>query len=155
MENNYWYYNALIDTSSEELERLLEYEIWMFRETCNHLINLDQKTKFERNLLLESLATHTRILIDFFYGDKNDKKYPNDLIAQDLLPQNKDWKSIKPPLTQVLKDAKEKANKQLAHLSLWRIKLERDKKKGWDSWREIKEDLEKVIKKFEEFKKIE
>ncbi len=147
MENNYWNYNELIVATKEELEEHLKYEIWMFRETCNQL-NLCQKTPYERNLLLESLPTHSRILIDFFYGDK---KYQNDLVAQDLLPNKVNWLNKRPPITEILKEAKKKADKQLAHLSRWRIKLEKDGKKGWD-WEGIKKDIEKVIEKFEEVK---
>lgn len=92
MEDNYWNYNRLIGATEEEIEALLKYEIWMFYETCNQL-NSCQATRFERNLLLESLSTHTRILIDFFYGKK---KYQNDLIAQDLLSDNINWQKERP-----------------------------------------------------------
>ena len=43
---------------------------------------------------------------------------------------------------------REKANKQLAHLSRWRIKLARDGLRDWEQYGEIAEDLEKVIKIF-------
>ena len=79
MEDNYWRNNELILATKEEKEKHLNYEIWMFRETCNQL-NFNQKTRFDRNLLLESLPTHTRTLIEFFYNDKNER-YPNDLVA--------------------------------------------------------------------------
>lgn len=65
------------------------------------------------------------------------------------MPEEKEWVKIRPPITQILYDAREKANKQLAHLSLWRIKLERDGKKPWDT-DSISKDIESVIKKFEE-----
>ena len=66
--------NDLIPATEKEKEEHLNYEIWMFYETCDQL-NLPQETLFERNLLLESLPTHTRNLVGFFYNDKN-KKYP-------------------------------------------------------------------------------
>jgi hypothetical protein len=147
MKNNYWSYKELIPATKEEKEEHLNYEIWMFRETCDQL-NLLQKTRFERNLLLESLATHARILIDFFYGEK---KYQNDLVAQDLLLNNVNWQNERPPETKLLEEAKSKADKQLAHLSLWRIKIEKDNKKGWD-WQGIRKDMDKVIEKFEAIK---
>lgn len=149
MENNYWDYKELIEATMEELEELLDYEILMFRKTCKRIIcsksDIDQ---FEKNLLLESLAVHTRLLVDFFYGEKKNR---NDIITQDLLPQEKDWKIIRPPLTEKLKNAKKKADKQLAHLSRWRIKIKKEGKKPWDCI-EIWGDMEKVIKKFEELK---
>ncbi|MDP2820608.1 MAG: hypothetical protein Q8O39_00145 [bacterium] len=150
MEDNYWNHNELIDANQKELEELLRYEISMFQETCKQL-DLCQKTRFEKNLLLESLATHNRILIEFFYNDK-DEKYLNDLVAQDFLPDTINWKNERPPITELLKEAKNKADKQLAHLSRWRIKIEKDNKKGWD-WQGIKRDIGKVIEKFEKYKK--
>ena len=146
MENNYWDYDKLIEATKKELEEHLKYEIWMFRETCRRL-NLPSETHFERNLLLESLPTHIRILINFFYGEK---KYCNDLVAQDFLPNNVDWMNERIPQTELLNNAKNKADKQLAHLSRWRVKIEKDSKKGWD-WQGISGDIEKVIKNFENF----
>ncbi len=148
MKNNYWDCNKLINATKEEKEELLSYEIWMFRKTRNQL-QLAKK-QFEINLLVESLATHTRILIDFFYNDKN-KKYPNDLVAQDFLYSGINWKNKRPSITKLLTDAKNKADKQLAHLSLWRVKLKKDNKKGWNL-NLIKTDIEKIIKKFESLK---
>ena len=151
MDNNYWRNNELISATKEEKEEHLNYEIWMFRETCNQL-NFSQKTRFERNLLLESLPTHVRILIEFFYNDKN-KKYPNNLVAQDFLPETINWKNERPYITKLLNEAKNKADKQLAHLSLWRVKIERDGKKEWD-WKSIKKDMEKIIAKFKNLRII-
>lgn len=146
MKNNYWNCDNLIKATKEELMEHLDYEIWMFRETCNQL-NLFQETLFERNLLLESLPIHTRVLLNFFYNDKN-KKYQNDLMAQDFLPDNVNWEGKRPPITKLLDNAKNKADKQLAHLNRWRVKIERDNKKSWD-WNGIKIDMDKIIKNFE------
>jgi hypothetical protein len=143
---DYWKDDGLLKISEEKLKEELNYEFWMFTETCERL-NQCQNSEFERNLLLESLAIHSRLLIDFFYGDKN-PKYPNDLIAQDFLSDDVNWKKERPPQTQLLIDAKYKADKQLAHLSRWRIKIEQDGKRGWD-WNAIKIDMKEIIKKFE------
>lgn len=43
--------------------------------------------------------------------------------------------------------AKNKADKQLAHLGRWRVKIERDNKKVWN-WNDIKKDMEIIIEKF-------
>lgn len=146
MDDNYWKNSKLIQATQEEKEEILGYEIGMFRETCRQL-NFYSRTLFERNLLLESLPVHSRALIDFFYNDKNEK-YPNDLVAQDFLPDTTNWKTERPPITKLLEDAKNKADKQVAHMGLWRIKIEQDDKKGWD-WNSIWSDVEKVIEKFE------
>ncbi|MBU2036809.1 hypothetical protein KJ866_01195 [Patescibacteria group bacterium] len=152
MEENYWEDNRLIQATKKEKEEHLNYEMDMFLETCNQL-NFGQKTIFERNLLLESLPAHTRILIEFFYNGKN-KKYPNDLVAQDFLPDSINWRNERPLITELLEEAKNKADKQLAHLSLWRVKIERDNKKGWD-WNGIKRDMEKIIEKFKTLESAE
>lgn len=148
MANNYWEDNSLITASDEEKKENLQYEIDMLRRTCKDLANSNPKTIFQENLLAESLATHVRVLIDFFYDTKN-LKYPNDLVAQDFLPKNISWDKIRPIKTKILEDAKNKADKQLAHLSTWRIKLKNDGRKAWH-FPEILEDIEKVIKKFNE-----
>jgi hypothetical protein len=148
MEDNYWGDNKLIQATQKEKRGHLDYEIWMFRETCRQ-INIRPKTLFENNLLFESLPAHIRVLINFFYN--NDRKYPNDLLAQDFLPVAVNWKNERPQITALLKEAKNKADKQVAHLSLWRVKIERDGKKDWD-WNNIEKDMEKVIKKFEELR---
>lgn len=158
METNYWDDKNLIFARKEEKEKLLAYEIWMFHETCNQIAANCSRNQFEDNLLLESLAVHARLLIDLFYGDLfctykkgRDRGNINDIIAQDFLAANVIWLNERPKLTQALCDAKRKANKQLAHLSTWRIKIDRDDKKSWD-WMKINEDMEKVIAKFESLK---
>ncbi|MFA6475791.1 MAG: hypothetical protein WCV68_00070 [Candidatus Paceibacterota bacterium] len=148
MGNSYWRDNKLIQAIKEEKDEHLNYEIEMFRETCKQL-NFPQQ-RFEMNLLLESLSAHTRTLIEFFYDDK-DEKYPNDLVAQDLLPNTINWKTERPQITELLKEARNKADKQVAHLSLWRIKIERDNKKAWN-WNDVSKDMEKVVKKFEDLR---
>jgi len=142
MENN----NAIAQISLKEMENELGYEIGMFNNTCkasNFFSNLDQ---FSRNLLIESLAAHTRVLVDFFYYDK--KKYENnDIIAQDLLPSNIVWSKLRPELPQILRDAKQKADKQLAHLTLDRIRLKREDKHGWNFYA-INQEMNKIIECF-------
>lgn len=165
METNYWEDKSLIFAQGEEKEKHLKYEIWMFRSTCDQhdLIGWGSIPKtpteqFHRNILVESLAVHTRLLVDFFYNDlfykfsnKKDRLNINDIIAQDFISGGIIWINERPELTQNLRDAREKANKQLAHLSTWRIKIERDGKKSWD-WKGTAEDMEKVIAKFESLK---
>lgn len=160
IDRSYWQNKGLIPINVEERQKLIDYEIWMFRNTCKKIVclksDLDQTDK---NLLVESLAIHSRLLIDFFYNDfflsENKKKISdrnnlNDIIAVDFVS---DWIEIRPELTQALYDAREKANKQLAHLSQWRIKIENDGRKPWDTI-DIWGNMEKVIKKFMENKKI-
>lgn len=150
MKTNYWDYNGTIKATIKEKETLLDYEIDMFRKTCVELSKLDNDYVFFKNLLIESLATHTRTLLDFFYINK--KNYDKDLIAQDLLPENIKWRELRPIETETLINAKNKANKQLAHLSLWRLKISRDNKKDWNNFNIILKEIEEIIKKFNEIK---
>lgn len=141
MENK----NAITSISLKEMENELGYEIGMFDNTCkasNFFGNLGQ---FSRNLLIESLAAHTRVLVDFFYCDN--KKYKDDIIAQDLLPSNIIWSELRPELPQILRDAKQKADKQLAHLSLDRIKLKREDRHSWNFYA-INQEMNKIIECF-------
>lgn len=133
----------------QEMDGLLKYEIDMFRETCNALSSGRRFPLFWNNLLIESLALHTRILIDFFYCD--DKDHDDDVIAQDLLPSHISWTALRPQLPEVLGQAKIKANKQLAHLSATRIMLERQGQKGWRVL-DIFNEINKIIECFEDAK---
>ena len=151
MKNNYWTDNSPITASIEEKLQPLRYEILMFKETCKRF--KERRTSFplngfEHNLIIESFATHVRTLIEFFYCD--DKKNKNDLIAQDFLPYHIIWKDVRPSKSIVLVAANNKADKQIAHLSLWRIKLDRDGKKDWKEWEIINADINNTINKFNE-----
>ncbi|MFH1656446.1 MAG: HIT family protein [Candidatus Nealsonbacteria bacterium] len=141
-----------ITASIEEKEGVVRYEIQMFRETCSRIAcpSFNSLKQIERNLLIESLAIHTRVLMDFFYGSRK----LDDIIAQDLLSENDNWEKLRLPITQTLEIAKRKANKQLAHLSLSRIEMKRKGKKSWEDFVEIWGDMEKVIKRFIKVKKL-
>ena len=152
IDKSYWQDKKPIPVNPEEKKEHLKQEIDMFRETCKTYL-LPCSDWCVSNLLVESLAIHARILVDFFYNDfflsekkKSDRRDINDIIAQDFIIRE-DWIKIRPPITQILYDAREKANKQLAHLSAWRVKLDKDEKKSWD--RGIQQDIENVIKIFE------
>lgn len=128
-----------------KLEKLISYEIGMFNDTCREFGSFHELNQFYKNLLIESFALHVRVLIDFFYCD--DRKYKDDLIAQDLLPPSIIWKDNRPGMPVILEEAKRKADKQLAHLSTDRIKLESENKNGWQIV-EIKREMDKVIDSF-------
>ena len=130
--------------STKELEELLSYEIRMFKDTYKELAFFENFDQFKRNLLIESLALHTRVLFDFFYCKQ---KHKDDIIAQDLLQSHTAWAKIRPQPPKILKEAKQKADKQLAHLSLARIKLKKDNKHGWNFYA-INKEMDKTINLF-------
>lgn len=132
-------------TTKKAKKELLNYEIFMFNATCEKSQYFKTLDRFNKNLLIESLALHTRVLVEFFYID--DKKYSDDLIAQDLLPLKINWKKIRPEKSEILKKAENKANKQLAHMSLCRECLKRKDEHRWD-FQKIKKDMDKIIEIF-------
>lgn len=134
---------------------LLEYEIFMFREVFNQRKILKEKSRFENNYLIELLVLHTRVLVEFFYYDEFNKKrrYKDDILAQDLLKEVS-WDKERPPITDVLRKAKYKADKQLAHLSRVRSQLQKNGEGGW-SFSKIERDLGVVTDKFLKFYKQE
>ena len=115
----------------------LEYEAWMFLTARDKLFQCARlrhqqlqphphqpDEDFNRNLLVESCVLHFRNLIDFFYPPSS--SLPDDVTAADYVPG---WGS--PPVPTILKDARTRANKELAHLTLKR-KMGAPPDKHWD-----------------------
>ena len=100
--------NSLIPTQ-KELDENLKYEINMVKNTCRVWMNMKKElNQFGKNCLVESLALHARVLISFFYGDK--EKYHDDIIAQDFLSESIEWANIRPEMSYFLKETKLKAD---------------------------------------------
>jgi hypothetical protein len=103
-------------------EHLL-YELQYLWFTANELRNLSNPQPMA-SVLIESFGIHLRNLIDFFctpIGTERD----HDVIASDFCPG---WSES---ISGTLKDAKERANKELSHLTLAR-KHPTDPAKSWD-----------------------
>jgi len=98
----------------------------------------DDRTTFA---LLESMLLHTRVLLDFFYGNR----CKDDIIAQDFVPN---WNNLRPPLGPYLADDSqhERLNKALAHLTLKRIDYDAGQK-SWDVTA-ISSEIGRVISSF-------
>jgi hypothetical protein len=127
--------------TKQEKQRALEHEISMFNITYKAICsNTYNNSWFFRELLKESFIIHTRVLIDFFYRDKR----KDDIVAQDFLPDNKNWNNLRLQKAGILETAWKKANKQLAHLTETRIK---QRKLGEENWKgsEIFIEMNKVI----------
>lgn len=105
--------------SSEHL--LYEFQMLSFAEK-----ELGKYTKAEPivSALIESYGIHLRNLIDFFCTPTGNEQ-PDDVIASDFYPG---WNE---PVSNTLKDAKERINKELSHLTLKR-KSDQDPTKPWD-----------------------
>jgi len=101
----------LVDAS----EHLL-YEIEMFVGTAKLLASA-QPDPIITNALLESYAIHARALTDFFYPNnpRND-----DVLAKHYAP---DWEDKHPTISTTLRDARERTNKEIAHLTSRRLSV--------------------------------
>jgi len=130
--------------SSDELNKMIEhvaYEIQMFRwaylmltQSCSEILlhgNLN-------NAILESWAIHLRNLSDFFYTTPRQ----DDIVASHYISA---WDRSQK--SQLLKDADNKANKQLAHLTLARTTQYNDAQKPWE-YIQISNEIEKCITLF-------
>ena len=70
------------------------------------------------NALLESFVIHLRALIDFLYSDRPRE---DDVIAEDYFLNADDWIKFRPEQSEVLKLAKRRAGKEIAHLTYARL----------------------------------
>lgn len=105
----------------------LTYELDMLRWSTVSLLNLkkdssrnDSGLKFSKNSLVETFAIHSRNLIDFLFPPMNTRD--TDVTVRDYLDK-KDQQLIK-QCGGILKDARFKADKQVAHLTTERISYE-------------------------------
>ncbi len=104
----------------------LYYEYSMFIETSKALTSKNND-QFQTNILLESFVLHFRVLYDFFYPNQSTLQgkgeRDDDVIATDFFT---DWKAT--DATDMLKEQRKRADKQLAHLSYKRLNVEPEKK---------------------------
>ena len=74
------------------------------------------------NALLESFAIHSRNLVDFLYLRNHYKKdRASDIVVEDYLDDRALQRTL-PPISELLRDAKKKADKQVAHLACERLR---------------------------------
>ncbi len=102
-------------------EHLL-YEFYMLIRCAEFLANQHEHiqcavddTQTIRNVLVESYAIHLRNLVAFFYGESN-RPLPTDVFAVDFL-ESGEWQRLRPPKSETLKKAEQRAHKQIAHLT--------------------------------------
>ena len=111
------------------------YEIDMLYWSTSILISIAESRgkvilpQIFNNIALEAFAIHSRNLIDFLYLGGTKKDQPTDIIVQDYLEYSIIERYL-PPISQLLLEAKVKANKQAAHLTVDRIQYEKSGK-GW------------------------
>jgi hypothetical protein len=118
-------------------EHLL-YELQMLSYATAELATISEPG-LRTSSLIETFGIHLRNLIDFFFASPGGEK-PDDVIAPDF---DSNWKEN---LSQTLKDAKERANKELSHLTLLR-KNANDPSKPWNV-NALFQEIANLVKKF-------
>lgn len=121
----------------------LEYEIWMFDVLVNGLVSGLTSSGVLHNALLESFVIHVRLLTNFFYSSKQRE---DDVLAEDFFSSPEVWRNSRPPETTVLQKARNRAGKEVAHLTYARQLLTQDEKQ-W-AFKPIHQDLLIVIREF-------
>jgi hypothetical protein len=125
------------DELREYAEQHLKYEVDMLIYSACILSTITEHRQRSllswtiNNGLLDSFAIHARSLVDFLYSRSIMKDQSTDIIIEDYIDSevvNKNRLPIPIRLEEVLN----KANKQVAHLTLQRIDYERADKKKWN-----------------------
>lgn len=103
----------------------LNYEYQMLR-TIAREVSTGMRPQLLTNALLESFVIHLRALIDFFYPPERTK--PDDMLATDYFPDSTTWETARPPISDVLRNARTRAHKEIAHLTYARLDVTSDTK---------------------------
>jgi len=122
--------NSLTDTELLQYADMhLQYEFDMLTWSTGILVSLvfhpNEKILFWaiKNSLLNSYALHTRNLINFLFSHSLNHDHSGDIIVEDFLEVG-DIVSSYITIPPLLEEALDKANKQVAHLTLERIRYE-------------------------------
>lgn len=94
------------------------YEIEMYLSTLEDYTDpsFANKEQYYKNLVIESFCVHTRNLMDFFLNKEN-KKYPDDLISSKIINEGKYSKFFEDNLRNLDIDI---LNKSVCHLTMTR-----------------------------------
>jgi hypothetical protein len=132
--------------SKEELDLAashLNYEYQML-QTIVGALSTGTRPAWLTNALLESFVIHLRALIDFFYTP--DRPKPDDMLATDYFPEPRHWESVRPSMSEVLKNARARAHKEIAHLTYARLDVTSETK-PWN-FVGISKEIESLMDKF-------
>ena len=134
-----------LQRSEDELKRVshhLHYELWMLSETANALSSGISERGWRLNSLLETFVLHVRAVSDFFYAER---KKEDDVLAADFFPDGR-WASLRPNETDLLKRARNRAHKEIVHLTYERLNVTPETK-PWP-FLEIVRDVDSVLRVF-------
>lgn len=137
----------IMNLTDEELldysEEHLFYEVEMLLNVS--ALSTENLPQIIRNIRVESFAIHLRNLIIFFYPTST--VFPTDVYASHFFSDTNEWRRICPPLSQTLRDAKKRADKEVGHLTMERIAGTNDPRKEWDI-RGLVNEITPIIKLF-------
>ena len=139
--------NELLNYSKEHLR----YEIWMFLSSGSELSRIrfsesDSTAIFYKNALVESFANHLRNLLLFLYPySAKDDDVISDYFFVDPIA---DWKRKRPTESATLRNARERASREISHLTVLR-RDGNDESKVWQVT-ELMEEIRTVLKVFVE-----
>jgi len=82
------------------------------------------------NDMLTAFTMHTRYLIDFLYSRSENRDMKTDIVIEDFLDESI-LEKYRPPISALLEEARQKANKQASHLTTERVDFQK-RGKAWD-----------------------
>ena len=140
----------LTKLSGQEREAFLEehfyYEISMLTFAVHRLFEITSsvgKDQSNINMALEILLLHVRSLREFFYAETRQK---DDARPEDFVEDTDKWERERPEETDLIKEVRERANKELAHLTYKRY-YGTPPQKQWN-YEAVQMDFLKVVKVF-------
>jgi hypothetical protein len=140
--------------SAKELRAVsnhLHYEVWMLQSTAKGLASgVFGKGNTVANAMLEAFAIHLRVVVDFLYPRGRGLK-DDDVLAWDFFDSSEQWgkvrdKHIIKESRKVLKDARNKTDKEMAHLTYSRLKVTATEKNWY--FAKVADEAQKAIKVF-------
>jgi hypothetical protein len=126
----------------ENLNRNLEYEVWMLRETSDYLADhREQVGQAVSNAYLESFLLHARSLIDFFFPPEPASM--DRVIASDFVPDWSSHASLAPELAEI----RETARRTLSRISYAAADFPRQQQLSGacDTLEDLREDFEELL----------
>lgn len=124
--------------SAAELQKVsshLHYEVWMLQSTAKGLASgVFGWKNTVANAMLEAFALHLRVVIDFLYPRGRGLK-DDDVLASDFFDSREQWCKIRDghitkESRQALMDARDRADKEMVHLTYSRLEVT-ETQKNW------------------------
>jgi hypothetical protein len=106
----------------EELRKAsghLNYEVAMLMSLAQGLASGIAGQGTIANAMIESFVVHLRCVLDFLYAPKN--RRDDDVIAQDYFDDQATWEELRPSMSAELSKARDRAGKEMAHLTYARL----------------------------------